>query len=163
ECEKVVMKWFRDLTPDQRDPSRCDENDDAQRLLMALNDGNKPFEAKVTQVLPSAWGLGKLAEWTSFQTTAFKSKWEESKKVVEEIKPLVPDPIALPEELATEVKPNMWEVEDGAKIRIDIPPGAKSVLYAFGGEDPANALERITLNESSLVAVDLQGKPTGEL
>jgi len=163
ECEKVVMKWFKELTPDQRDPSRCNDNDDALALLMTLNDGNKPFEAKLTQILPTKWGFGQLSEWTSLQTTAFKSKWDESKKAVEEIKPLVPDPIALPEELTTEIKANVWEVEDGAKIRIAMPPGAKSIVYSFGGDDAAKALERIRLNESSIVAVDLQGKPTGEL
>lgn len=163
ECEKAVGEWFKGLTADQRDPSRCSENDDAQRLLIALNDGSKSFEIRLTQDLPTNWGLGKVGDWTSLQTPAFKAKWEQCKKAVEEIKPLVNDPIVTPEELATKIKDNVLEVEDGAKIRIQIPTGAKSVVYTVGGETFTEGLEKFTVKESGVVTIDLKGKPTGQV
>jgi hypothetical protein len=162
-CEQAVDGWFKALTADQRDPTRCGEHEDVQLLLMALNDGTKSFEVRLTQDLPSGWGFGPIADWTSLQTTAFKAKWEQSKKTVEEIKPLVNDPGVSPGDLTTKVKDNVYEVEDGAKIRIQIPPGAKSVVYTVGDEYPAKALESFTLKESGAISVDLQGQPAGAL
>jgi hypothetical protein len=117
----------------------------------------------LTQDLPNGWGFGPVAEWTSLQTTAFKAKWEQSKKAVEEIKPLVNDPTITPEELTTKVKENVWEVEDGSKIRIQIPPGAKSVIYTLGNETVAEALDKITMKDSGSITVDLKGKASGDL
>lgn len=163
ECERVVRSWYEKLTPDQRDPLRCDDNEDAQRLMTVLNDSNKGFEAKLMQTLPTAWGFGKVNDWTSLHTTAFKAKWEQAKKAIEEVKPLVPEPTAEPGELATPIKPNLWEIGDGAKIRIEIPPGAKSVVYSFGGEGTAGAGEPITIEESTSVSIDLKGKAVGAM
>ena len=100
ECEKAVRDWFEALTPDQRDPMRCDDHEDAQRLLTVLADPGKGFDAKLTTSLPAAWGLGTVANWTSLQIAAFKAKWEQSMKAIEEIKPLVPDPDVLPEAIS---------------------------------------------------------------
>jgi hypothetical protein len=163
ECEKIVRAWFEALTSDQRDPMRCDDHEDAQRLLTTLADASKGFDAKLTISLPVAWGLGALATWTSLQTAAFKAKWEQARKAIEEIKPLVSDPGVLPENYVTAVKGNIWEIEDGAKIRINIPEGAKSVIYTLGNESPEEALKKITLQESGEVALNLKDKATGEL
>jgi len=163
ECEKAVKQWFEGLTSDQRDPMRCDDHEEAQRLLTVLADAGKAFDAKLTDALPSAWGLGALRDWTSLQTTAFKAKWEQAKKAIEEIKPLISDPEVLLTEHVTAVKANIWEIEDGAKIRISIPEGAKSVIYTLGNENPEEALKKITLQETSEVPVDLADKATGEL
>ena len=163
ECEKTVEDWFKNLTSDQRAPERCNDHEDAQRLLMVLNDGSKTFEVKLTQDLPNGWGFSPVAEWTSLQTTAFKAKWEQSKKAIEEIKPLVNDPDVAPDELTTKVKEGVYEVEDGAKIQIQIPAGAKSVIYTLGNETVEEALEKITMKDSGAITVDLKGQATGDL
>lgn len=163
ECEKAVREWFEGLNPDQRDPMRCDDHEDAQRLLTVLADAGKGFDAKLTSSLPVAWGLGAVATWTSLQTAAFKAKWEQARKAIEEIKPLVSEPNVLLKDNVTNVKGNIWEIEDGAKIRISIPEGAKSVIYTLGDETPEEALEKITIQESGEVALDLKDKGTGEL
>src|SRR5207248_3232211 len=129
--EDVVTEWFEGLSPDQRDAMRCDD-EDAQRLLALMGDGSKSFEAKMTQTLANQWGFGQVADWTSLHTDAYKAKWELAKKGIEEMKPLVPEPTAVPGDLTTAIKPKVWEVEDGSKIRIQIPPGATSVVYTLG-------------------------------
>ncbi len=161
-CEKVVTSWFAGLSPDQRDVSRC-EDDDAQQLLNVLNDSTKPFEGKLMQTLAKQWGFGAVTDWTSLHIDAYRAKWELAKKAIEEIRPLVAPPTAKPDELATVVKPYVWEVEDGAKIHITIPPGATSVYYTLGDENAASAAERITIKEDAAVALDLKGKPVGGL
>ncbi len=123
----------------------------------------KGFDAKLTSSLPIAWGLGAVTTWTSLQTAAYKAKWEQARKAIEEIKPLVSDPNVLLKANVTNVKGNIWEIEDGAKIRISIPEGAKSVIYTLGDETPEEALEKITIQESGEVALDLKDKGTGEL
>ena len=163
ECEKTIEDWFKNLTADQRAPERCSDHEDAQRLLMVLNDGSKTFEVKLTQDLPNGWGFGPVAEWTSLQTTAFKAKWEQSKKAIEEIKPLVNDPGVTAGDLTTNVKDKVYEIEDGAKLNIQIPEGAKSVVYTVGDENPTTALQAYTLKESGSIAVDLKGQASGEL
>ena len=161
-CENAVNTWFASLTPDQRDVMRCDD-EDAQQLLTVLNDSSKLFEVKLLQTLASKWGFGAVTDWTSLHTDAYKAKWELAKKAIEEVKPLVPEPTAQPDELTTVIKPKVWEVEDGAKIRIQIPPGATSVVYTLGDESAKEAAERITIQEESSITVDLKGKATGEL
>ena len=163
ECKQAVNEWFNGLTSDQRDPARCSEQEDAQRLLMALNDGSKPFETQLCQDLPKGWGFGVVADWTSLQTPAFKAKWELSKKAIEEIKPLVNEPTVFADEMTTKVGDKVYEVEDGAKIKIQIPQGATSVVYTVGNEIISDALEKITLKESGTITVDLKGKPTGQI
>ena len=161
-CENVVKEWFESLMPDQRDATRCDD-EDAQRLLNALNDASTPFEAKLIQTLANQWGFGAVADWTSLQTDGYRAKWELAKRAIEEVKPRVPEPTAVPGDSTTAIKPKIWEVEDGAKIRIQIPPGATSVVYSLGDENAAAAAERITIQEDSPITVDLKGKAVGEL
>jgi hypothetical protein len=161
-CETAVNTWFASLTPDQRDVMRCDD-EDAQRLLTVLNDSSKLFEVKLIQTLANQWGFGAVTDWTSLHTDAYKAKWELAKKAIEEVQPLVPEPTAEPDELTTVIKPKVWEVEDGAKIRIQIPAGATSVVYTLGDENAAAAAERITIQEDSAITVDLKGKAVGEL
>lgn len=163
ECKQAVNEWFNGLTSDQRDPARCSEQEDAQRLLMALNDGSKPFETQLCQDLPKGWGFGAVADWTSLQTTAFKAKWELSKKAIEVIKPLVNEPTVSAAEMTTKVGDKVYEVEDGAKIKIQIPPGATSVVYTLGNETISEALEKVTLKDSGTITVDLKGKATGQI
>jgi hypothetical protein len=160
-CENVVKEWFESLTPDQRDVMRCDD-EDAQRLISAMGDVGKPFEVRLMQTLADQWGFGMVPNWTSLHTDAYKAKWELAKRAIEEVKPLVPEPTAVPGEFTTAIKPTIWEVEDGAKVRIQIPPGAASVVYSLGDENAA-AAERITIHEDSPITVDLKGKAVGEL
>jgi len=162
ECEKAVEEWYEGLTSDQRDPLRCDEHEDAQRLLTALADSTKAFDAKLMTALPAAWGLGTVSNWTSLQTAAYKAKWDQSKTAIENIKPLVPDPAISLTYLVTEVSGKIWEIEDGARIHIAIPNGAKSVIYTLGKETPEEALAKITLQETSDVSLNLKDKATGE-
>jgi len=54
-------------------------------------------------------------------------------------------------------------VEDGAKIQIQIPAGAKSVIYTLGNETVEEALEKITMKDSGAITVDLKGQATGDL
>jgi hypothetical protein len=54
------------------------------------------------------WGLGAVASWTSLQTTAFKSKWEQAKKAIETF---VSDPEKRPVEHGGDDE-NVVEVED---------------------------------------------------
>jgi hypothetical protein len=161
-CENAVNTWFASLTSDQRDVMRCDD-EDAQRLLTVLNDSSKLFEVKLMQTLANQWGFGAVMNWTSLSMDAYKAKWELAKKAIEEVKPLVPEPTAEPNELTTVIKPKVWEVEDGAKIRILMPTGATSVVYTLGNENGAAAAERITIQEDSVITVDLKGKAVGEL
>ncbi len=163
DCEKAVRGWFEALTPDQRDPMRCDDHEDAQRLLTILADSGKSFDARLTHALPAAWGLGAVAGWTSLQTAAFKAKWEQSKKAVEEIGPLVPDPEVCPEAHVTALQGNVLEVEDGATIRISRPKGAMSVVYVLGKESSGDGHNETILEESAEVVLDLKGKATDEL
>jgi hypothetical protein len=163
ECEKTINEWYEALTSDQRDPLRCEEHDDAQRLLTILSDSSKSLEQKLMNALPQSWGLGPVKNWTSLQTTAYKAKWEQSKSVIESIKPLVPDPEISLTYNVTKIQNNIWEIEDDAKIRITIPKGAKSVIYSLGNESPEEALAKITLMEATEVPVNLDGEASGEM
>jgi hypothetical protein len=163
ECQKAVEEWFESLTPDQRDPMRCDDHEDAQRLLTALADSSKSFDTRLLNSLPAAWGLGAVSQWTSLQTTAYKAKWETSKSAIENIKPLVPDPEVSLSEHVKLMAANIWEIEDDAKIRISIPNGAQSVVYTLGKESPEKALAKITVQEPSDVSLNLNDEASGEL
>jgi hypothetical protein len=163
ECQKAVDEWYESLTSDQRDPLRCDEHDDAQRLLTVLSDSANAFDAKLMTALPKAWGLGAVSGWTSLQTAAYRAKWEHSKAAIENIKPLVPDPEISPTSHVTKVQGNIWEIEDGAKIRIAIPKGAKSVIYTLGLETTKEELSKITVQEPTDVSLNLNDEASGEL
>jgi hypothetical protein len=163
ECEKAVKEWFESLTSDQRDPMRCEDHDDAQVLLNVLSQAGKNFDTKLTSTLPVKWGLGDLSSWTSLQTTAFKAKWEQAKKAIDEIKPLVQDPTVDLGDFVTQIKGGVWEIEDGAKVSIGIPQGAKSVIYTIGTETPGNELPKFTLHEPSEVYLNLNDEPSGKL
>jgi hypothetical protein len=63
----------------------------------------------------------------------------------------------------TKVQGNIWEIEDGAKIRIAIPKGAKSVIYTLGKETPEEALSKITVQEATDVSLNLNDEASGEL
>lgn len=163
DCEKAVGEWFESLTSDQRDPMRCDDHEDAQKLINALLDSAKPFASRLMQSLPAAWGLGAVTNWTSLQVSAYKAKWEHAKTAIESIKPLVPDPEVHPTHGVTAISAQTWEIDDDAKIRIEIPPGAKTVIYTLGNETPGEALERITLCEPTDVPLDLNDDAKGKL
>ena len=162
-CGKAIQGWWESLTPDQRDPMRSEDHDDAHRLMSCLANPSKEMEQLIMASIPSQWGLGAVRDWTSLQTAAFKSKWEQAKKFIEDIKPLVPEPTVTTLEYISPLMGNVWEIEDGAKIRIAIPPGAKSVIYTLGSETAGEALKKITLQETSDVALDLNDLPTGAL
>lgn len=149
-CEKVVSDWFGGLTPDQRDVQRCDD-EDGQRLLMVLKDTSTALEQRLSVRLATDWRFGRLADWTSLKTEDFKAKWELAKAAIESVTPLVTDPIAVPEQHVTPgAGKGSWEVDDQAKMRIQIPPGAKSVAV-WNGDDPA--ADKQTFKEDSVIDI----------
>jgi len=163
ECEKAVKDWFEGLTSDQRDPMRCDDHEEAQRLLTVLADAGNAFNAKLTDTLPTAWGLGALRNWTSLQTAAFKAKWEQSKKAIEAIQPLVLEPELTPNMHVVVQAPGMWEIKADAQVRVGIPKGAKSVTCILSDENSEETLEKITLTESGDVSLDIGGRESAQL
>lgn len=163
ECHKAVEEWFESLTSDQRDPLRCDDHDDGQRMLTVLSDSSKSFDARLLQTLPASWGLGAVSQWTSLQTAAYKAKWEASKAAIENIKPLVPDPEVSPGDHVKSLSANVWEIEDEAKIHIAIPEGATSVYYTISDENSEEPLTKILVQEDSDVPLTLNDAANGSL
>jgi hypothetical protein len=158
-----VQAWYAALSPDQRDPSRCDENEEAGDLLRLLKQSEVSFPDLLFSRLPGEWGLGIVKAWTSQQSTAYRSKWEQAKKAIEQIKPLVPEPAASPVTFAASVGNNIWEIEDGAKVRISLPKGAKSVSYRMKKDGAPQTEETKTLQQEEEIELDLSESPSGTL
>lgn len=163
EAEKAVQAWYAALSPDQRDPSRCEESEEAGDLLRLLKQTEVTFAELLFNRLPTDWGLGAVKTWTTQQSTAYRSKWEQAKKSVEQIKPLVPEPGASPVSLVTSVGKNLWEIEDGAKVRLSLPKGAKSVSYRLKRDGDSQTEEAKTLQKEEEIDLDLSDSPSGTL
>ncbi len=159
-CEKTVGDWFANLTSDQRDIQRCDD-DDAQKMLIVLKDSMAPFEQRIGKTLANHWGLGYLTDWTSLRVNDFKAKWELAKHAIENVVPLVLEPSAAPEQHVTQGSgKSSWEVDDGATVRIQIPQGAKTVSFWHGEEADA---KKNTVHEDSVIDIVLPPKGPGSL
>jgi hypothetical protein len=153
ELEKHIRNWFEQLTPDQRNPSRCDENDEAHSLVKNLLSGGNSFHDMLTNQLPSSWGIGELRNWTSLQFPALKSKWEQAKRYIENIKPLVSDPVIRKVYKVEKLSESNWAIEEGSKVEIEIPRGAKSVVYECTSDENKGEGTKKTIE--SLTEVDL--------
>jgi len=161
ECIKSVNKWFGGLPSYQRDPMRCSDHADAQALLTVLADSSIGLDAKLTRTLPEKWGFGSLEHWTSLQTEPYKAKWEQAKSTIEEIAPLVPEPQIEPNEHATAIRPDVLEIEEGAKIRVAVPDGAESVVYVM--DDDSGKAEQHTVQETAEIPLELGDRAAGQI
>ncbi len=159
-CDKTVGEWFANLTSDQRDIQRCDD-EDAQKLLMVLKDSAAPFELRIGKTLADYWGFGCLSDWTSLRVNDFKAKWELAKHAIENVAPLVQEPSAAPEQHVMQgAGKASWEVEDHAKVRVQVPPGAMTVSYWYGEETDA---KKNIVQQDSVIDIVLPEKGPGSL
>jgi hypothetical protein len=163
ETEKVVKAWYSGLSPDQRDPLRCDDHEEASDFLRLMKKSEISFPDLLFNRLPTDWGLGTIKSWSTQQLTAYRSKWEQAKTAVEQIKPLVPEPGATPGSNVSSVGKNIWEIEDGAKVRLSLPKGAKSLSYRLKKDGGSKSEEALTLQKDSDIDLDLLDSPSGTL
>ena len=163
EAEQTVRAWFEKLNADQRSPERCEDNEEAEALLKVLLGSSANFNEIITKRLPSAWGLGKVKDWTSLQFTALKSKWEQAKRAVEQIKPLVEVPIVKPADNVEAISEHSWEVEDGAKASLEIPAGATSVIYWLSLDGSSSEAQKETIKSKTEINLDLGKSPSAQL
>ena len=163
EAEKAVKKWYQDLTPDQRDPSRYDDEEGAAELLTLLKDTSVSFSDLLYNRLPSSWGLGSLQDWTSLQSQSYRSKWEQAKNYIEQVKPLVPEPKVALTANVSKINEHVWEIEDGAKIHLSIPEGADNVAFIIKKDGDKTGGETEILESDSEIALDLADVPSGSI
>ena len=72
ECENEVVKWYKSLGSNQRDPYKCDQ-EDAAHFLTRLADTSVNFSTKIVKHLPSDYGLGPVSDWTSLHIKDYMS------------------------------------------------------------------------------------------
>lgn len=161
ECEKVVREWYEGLRPDQRDPMRYSGQEDPQQLVAVLN-SNSSFDNKLVALLPAKWGLEPLASWTSLKTSEFEAKWDLARKAIDNETPSLHEPEVLPKKHVEDLGGNVWRIEEGTAIRINLPEGAASVTCTVDIGQPDGA-EQFILKESGEVSLDLKGAATGTL
>jgi len=148
-CEGVVIKWYENLNPNQRDPYKCDD-DDAQALLKRLSESSTSFEEKILGRLPQDYGFGSVYEWDSIQTANYAARIKQAKARIEEAKITVPTP---------QVEPKPYVIEEGSKFEVSIAEGATEIIYTTTGEDPRKIDNAKRVTGTINLAEELGDKP----
>lgn len=125
-CERAVTSWYKNLSPVQRDPHKCD-HEDAEQYLTRLADHSAAFDTKMTRLLPKDYGFGPLDEWSSLHIDEFASKIKQAKEEIDKAKPIVPKP---------DIEEKVYEVRESAAKYVPVPSGAKHIIYTIDGSDP---------------------------
>jgi len=128
-CEAVVIKWYEDLNPNQRDPFKC-EDEDAQTFLKIFSDTSISFEDKILKRLPQEYEFGNVFEWSSIQTDSYISRIKQAKACIDEAKTIVPPP---------PIEPKQYIIEEGEKLEVGIAEGIAEIIFTTTGEDPKKA------------------------
>ena len=149
ECENVVIKWHANLNPNQRDPYKCD-HEDASDFLSRLADQSVSFSTKILKLLPKDYGFGLVYEWTSLHIKDYVAKLKQAKAEIDMAKPVVYKPA---------VAEGLHEVRESQKMHVEIPNGAKNLIYTLDGRDPrhADSAEKIE-TKFDLIGL-LKGRP----
>jgi hypothetical protein len=129
ECAKAIEAWYHNLSSSQRDPFKC-ENPAARQLLTRLKEENGSTAGKIGTVIPTDFGFGTLANWTSLHVKDLAAKIKQAKEDVDKARPDVPKPI---------VPGTTLEIDDGGAAFVDIPEGAVSLKYSLDKHDPRNS------------------------
>jgi len=113
ECEAAIDEWYKGLNPNQRNPSKYDESD-TFTLLSHLAESNDK-KTLFFKILPQAYKLNPVPDWTTVQTEDYAAKIKQAKAVIDEAKPDVPVP---------EIKAKTYEIEAGESLVVSVPKGA---------------------------------------
>ncbi len=144
-CEAVVLEWFQNqLNPAQRDPMRYIDDPDAEALVKFLADGNRSFEVKMMDALPTAFGFGQIRSWDRLHTADYLAKWKQAKATVERQAVHVPAPMIGAVTGAEERAVNHYRLGDDATIEIALAAPATTLIYTTNSDDPRNAEKRET-------------------
>ena len=149
QCENEVVKWYKSLGSNQRDPYKCD-HEDAAHFLTRLADTSVNFSTKIVKLLPSDYGFGAISDWTSLHIKDYMSKLKQAKAEIDKAKPIVYKPV---------VDEGEREIAETEKIWAKIPDGAGAIVFTTDGSDPRTSkkAQRVT-NEYDLSGL-LKGQP----
>ena len=136
ECEAALDKWYKGLNPNQRDPSKYDE-DEAYGLLSQLAKSDD-MKTRLYKKLPEAYGFTPVADWTTVQTADYVAKIKQAKVLIDEAKPEVPIP---------KIAKKTYEIGEGEKPVIVVPKGAAEMIYTITGDDPKNSETALRVKE----------------
>lgn len=125
-CEVVVTEWYQNLSPSQRDPLKC-EDDDAQAFLNRFAEPAVSFEDKILKLLPQDYGFGSVFEWSSIQTESYVARVKQVKTCIEEVKIVVAPP---------QIESKAYVIEEGGRLEVGIADGAAEIIYTTNGDDP---------------------------
>lgn len=148
ECEKVVMHWYENLNPGQRNPQKF-EQEEAQHLLSRLATAGNNFEDFILRLLPKDFGLGPVLEWTSLHAQDLAAKFRQAKSLIDELKAEVPQP---------SIQSGVHEIQSGQTVTVEIPAGATAITYTIE-RDPQKGTETLTVHEPLDLFALLGGRP----
>ena len=144
ECEKAMNRWYTELTPAQRDPSKYD--DEASMLLSRL-EKSAPFETKLMQSIPKDFGFGSVNNWSSLHEDDLAAKMKQAKSEIEKEKIFVQKP---------DLEKTSYIVHLDAPLWVHVPKGGAKIIYTTDGSDPAKS-ESAKTSEGDLDLAGLLG------
>lgn len=147
ECEAAIDEWYKGLNPNQRNPSKYDESD-AFTLLSHLAEPNDK-KTLLFKILPQAYKLNPVPDWTTVQTEDYAAKIKQAKAVIDEAKPDVPVP---------EIKAKTYEIEAGESLVVSVPRGAKQIIYTMTSEDPKKSEDALRVTDQIDLAYCVKDK-----
>ncbi len=150
KLEGIVDKWYKALSPSQRDPQNYINDEDSHKLLYRLSDQNASFEKVLTDYLANDFGFGKVTEWNSLHLKDFAAKYKAAKEIIDSKKPVVPKP---------EIKKGVYELLDSDKLFIELAAETVALKYALNGEDPRTTESAKISNKPLNAATLLGAKP----
>lgn len=131
ECKKLVVGWYENLSPSQRDPSRY-KSEEAACLVTRLSEPQTEFGTTMVVNLPKDYGFGRVSEWSALHIDEYASKVRQAKQEIDKAKPDIPSP---------DVVEGVHEVMDPESdvLKVSVPDGASRLLVTVDGSDPVRS------------------------
>jgi len=166
DCREALSDWVNALDTNQRNEHEqwhSAESRAVVRLLPKITD----IEETLFVLLPEAFGLGRVADWTTDKSPDYIAKLSEGKALIERNAIRVASPVITTLMPGQELKgkDGKWQVQytDSSRVRIEGPGDGVVVRMTDSGEDPASDASQVVTIKSSHEYVVTGGTKTVRL
>jgi hypothetical protein len=128
ECRKLVVGWYENLNPSQRDPGRY-RSEETACLITRLGEPQAEFATTIVVNLPQDYGFGRVSDWSSLHIDEYAAKVRQAKQEIDKAKPDIPSP-----DVVEGVHEVMEQKSD--ELKVAVPDGASRLLVTTDGTDP---------------------------
>jgi hypothetical protein len=124
---------------------------DAQGFISQLANPTAPYDTKIIDTIPKAFGLDSVRDWGTLCIDDYVSKLTQAKKEVEAAATVIPVPEIKGKEGSRKISESKWEVDDCGSIEIVLKDGINLVVYTVDGTDPRSSLTGIKTSENIIL------------